>query len=168
MRTGGIVRAMDKSRLRQALLASLSADLETQTRAALMSRDEATHEESKPENQYDMHAQEAAYLAEGQARLAKELSDSLAAYHALPLPDFTPDQVIALGAVITLEAGNRTTRYFLGPKNGGLEISLDEQIYLLITPQSPLGRLLVGRKSGEVVALPGRTTPTQHRIVKVE
>lgn len=159
---------MDKSRLRQALIDSLTADLETQTRAAMMARDEATHEESKPENQYDMHAQEAAYLAEGQARIAAELSESLAVYHALPLRDFKAGEAIDLGAVVTLETKNQTMRCFLGPRNGGLEIVLDGQTYLLITPQSPLGRLLVGAREGDVAVLPGRGTPARHRIVKIE
>ena len=37
---------MDKTRLRQAIIERINAELEMQTRAALMARDEATHEES--------------------------------------------------------------------------------------------------------------------------
>ena len=45
---------------------------------------------------------EAAYLAEGQAKLAGEIEESLAVYTTLPLPDFGPGSVIALGAVVVV------------------------------------------------------------------
>jgi len=147
---------MDKTRLRQAIIERINAELEMQTRAALMARDEATHEESKPENQYDMHAQEAAYLAEGQAKLAAELQASIALYQGLALPVFTPTQPIGLGAVVTLDAAGRKTRYFIGPRNGGIEVNFEDTEIIVLTPQSPLGRLLVGRRVGDTVNIPGR------------
>ena len=55
------------------------------------------------------------------------------------------------------------TCYFLGPKAGGTEVAIDGTSVTVITPQSPLGRQLVGRKLGEVVGLQGR----EHRIVQV-
>ncbi len=149
---------MDKTRLRQAIIERINADLEIQTRAALMAHDEATHEESKAENQYDMHAQEAAYLAEGQAKLAAELIDSLALYQSMALPALTAAQPIGLGTVVTLNASGRKTHYFIGPRNGGIEITFEGTEIIVLTPQSPLGRLLVGRHVGDTVATPGRTT----------
>jgi transcription elongation GreA/GreB family factor len=159
---------MDKTRLRQAIIERIHAELEMQTRAALMARDEATHEESKPENQYDMHAQEAAYLAEGQAKLAAELQASIALYQNLALPDFTSTQPVGLGAVVTLDAAGRKTRYFIGPRNGGIEIVFDGAAIMVITPQSPLGRLLIGRRVGDSVNIPGRTNISPQRIDAIE
>jgi len=147
---------MDKTRLRQAIIERITTELEMQTQAALMSRDEATHEESKPENQYDMHAQEAAYLAEGQAKLATELRASISLYQSLALPVFTSAQPISLGAVVTLDADGRKTRYFIGPRSGGIEVSCEGADVIVITPQSPIGRLLVGRLVGDTIKTPGR------------
>lgn len=147
---------MDKTRLREVIIERITAELEIQTRAALMARDEATHEESKPENQYDMHAQEAAYLAEGQAKLAAELQASIVLYQGLALPAFTPAQPIGLGAVVTLDTAGRKTRYFVGPRNGGIEVSFEDFEIIVLTPQSPLGRLLVGRRVGDTVNPAGR------------
>jgi len=157
---------MDKTRLRQAIIERINAELEMQTRAALMARDEATHEESKPENKYDTHAQEAAYLAGSQAKLAVELQACIALYQGLALPVFAPPQPIGLGAVVTLDAAGRNTRYFIGPRNGGIEVILDEETIIVLTPQSPLGRLLVGRRVGDAVNIPGRTSP--ERITAIE
>jgi len=148
---------MDKTRLRQAIIERLDAELENLTRAALMARDEATHEESKPENQYDMHAQEAAYLAEGQAKLAAELRASIALYQGLALPVFTSAQPIGLGAVVTLDTAGRKTHYFIGPRNGGIEVAFEGTDVIVLTPQSPLGRLLVGRRVGDTLSPSSRT-----------
>jgi len=156
---------MDKARLRQVIIERLTTELDNLTRAALMARDEATHEESKPENQYDMHAQEAAYLAEGQAKLAAESQASIALFQGMELPTFSPAQPIALGAVVTLETSGRKLRYFLGPRNGGLEVTCDGLTLIVITPQSPIGRQLIGRKVGDAISTPGR--PPQ-KIVAID
>ena len=157
---------MDKASLREAIVKRIKADLEIQTRAALMARDEATHEESKPENQYDMHAQEAAYLAEGQAKLAAELHESITLYQNLPLPAFTPAHPVSLGAVVTLDAAGRKTHYFIGPRNGGIEVSFEGTEIIVLTPPSPLGRLLVGRRVGDMIKIPGRTTVQRIDAIK--
>lgn len=159
---------MDKSHLRTAIIEKLKNELENVTRAALLARDEATHEESKPENQYDMHAQEAAYLAEGQARLASELNDTLNLYSTLTLVAWEPGKPVGIGAVVTLEAGKHVARYFIGPRSGGLEVAVDGDEITVVTPASPLGRQLVGANIGSVVKLPGRSGPVPHQVVKVE
>lgn len=156
---------MDKAALRDAILRRLEADLALQTAAALDSRDEATDTESRPENKYDMRAQEAAYLAEGQARLAAELRESLTLFATLPLPAFGERDAVALGALVTLDGDGRELRYFLGPRAGGTEVDVEGRSVLVITPASPLGRQLLGRKRGDSVTLPGAKRP--HRIATV-
>lgn len=156
---------MNKSALREAILEQLRGELAQQTAAAHLARDEAISEESRPENQYDMHSQEAAYLAEGQARLAREIADNIAHYSGLPLPPFAPGSAIALGAVVELAAAGGSRWYFLGPRAGGLEVSVEGRSVLVVTPQSPLGRQLLGRRAGDEVPAPGRGAP--QRIVAV-
>ncbi len=150
---------MDKAALRDAIIRQLEADLALQTAAALTSRAEATDEESKPENKYDMHAQEAAYLAEGQARLVAELRESLTHFSALCMTSFGPNDALALGALVTIEAEGRSRHYFLGPRSGGTEVTINGTTVLVITPASPLGRQLLGRRLGDPVMLPGSKRP---------
>ena len=166
--SASLAEEMDKARLRTAIIERISAELETITRAALTSRDEATHEESKAENQYDMHAQEAAYLAEGQARLAAELTETLVLYQGLQVPNWEPTAPVGIGAVVTLESAQRTARYFIGPRSGGMELSVDGEEITVVTPASPLGRQLLGAKINAVVQLPGRSGSAAYRIVRVE
>jgi transcription elongation GreA/GreB family factor len=149
---------LNKLALRAAILAKLEADLAQQTAAANLARDEAISEESRPENKYDTHSQEAAYLAEGQARLAKDVADSISVYLTLPLPPFAPDTPIALGAVVALGNEKATSWYLIGPRAGGLEIELEGTALMIITPSSPLGRELVGKRIGDRARGPGRST----------
>src|SRR5450755_3968234 len=100
---------MDKSALTRSVITQLEAELALQTEAALGSRDEATNEESRAEDKYDMRSQSAAYLAAGQSKLATEIASAIAAYHNLSPRAFAPDEAVAVGAVVTLEARGRKT-----------------------------------------------------------
>ncbi|MFA6288212.1 MAG: GreA/GreB family elongation factor [Opitutaceae bacterium] len=159
---------MPKAPIRDAIVVQLRRELELQARAAHESREEATSVENKAEGQYDMRSQEAAYLAEGQARFAAEIAESISIYQTLDLPVFTADSIVAVGALVTLEAKGRQSVYFLGPRNGGLEARVGDLDFVVVTPTSPLGRQLVGRKLGDAVQLPGRGGPVPHRIVNIE
>ena len=144
---------MNKEAVRQLIVAQLDEARLTQERAAALARDEATHEESRPESKYDTHSQEAAYLAEGQARLAAELAAARAALATLPLPAYTGSEPIALGALVELGHPTGPAWYFLGPAAGGTRVYADGREILVVTPQSPLGRQLMGAAAGAVIPL---------------
>jgi transcription elongation GreA/GreB family factor len=158
---------MDKSALIRSVITQLEADLALQTAAALGSRAEATDEESKAEDKYDMRSQSAAYLAQGQARLATEISAAIKAWNALIPKAFGPVEAIAAGALVTLEAKGRATTYFVGPVSGGREARDGKEAATVVTSTSPLGRQLLGRRQGDTVHLPDRLGPIVHRVAKV-
>jgi transcription elongation GreA/GreB family factor len=148
---------VNKSALREAILHELGRELTAQLGAAHLAREEAISEESKPENKYDTHSQEAAYLAEGQARIAADINESMKQYASLPLPIFDSTAPIALGALVEIGGSIQDSAwYFLGPRAGGIELQAEGKKILVVTPQSPLGRQLLGRRAGDSVALPGR------------
>jgi len=161
---------VNKTELRDAILQQLRTELSMQTRAAELSRDEAISEESRAENKWDTHSQEAAYLAEGQAKLAGEIGKSIEIYATLPLPPFGPQDPIAVGAVIGLDGGigtGKRTWYFLGPRAGGMEVTAGELRVLVLTALSPLGRQLLGKRVGDSVIVPGRSSAPA-RIAEVK
>jgi len=158
---------MQKSAVRNAIVAQLQRELDLQSRAAHESREEATSVENKAEGKYDMRSQEAAYLAEGLARLALELTEAIAIYHAIALVPFPLGGPAAVGALITLESRGRHAVYFLGPRNGGLEVQVGDKLIAVVTPTSPLGRQLIGQNVGSIVTLPGRGTPVKHTITAI-
>lgn len=163
-----VFAVVNKSALRSAILQQLRQELARSTGAAALARDEAISEESRAENKWDTHSQEAAYLAEGQARQAAAIGESIELFGALPLPEFAPDAAIANGAVIALEdPRGRRTWYLLGPRAGGLEVESGDRRFLVVTPQSPLGRQLLGRRAGDQVTTPGRGPAAVQRIAAV-
>lgn len=144
----------DKNVLVARIVAQLTQERETYAAAARAAHAEATHEQSRADNKYDTRGLEAAYLARGQSRQVAETEQAIEQYHKLsPLP-FLEGAPIDLGALVELGSGKRRTVYFLGPCAGGTEVALDDGLpCLVITPQSPLGRQLIGRRAGEKLAL---------------
>ena len=157
-----------KHAVREAILQQLQQELARQTNAAQMARDEAVSEESRAENKWDTHSQEAAYLAEGQAKLAAEIGASIELYASLPLPDFLNGDAIAVGAVVEVRTTNGASAwYFIGPRAGGMELEIDGRILNVLTPQSPLGRQLIGKRTGDSVAIAGRGASASQRILSI-
>jgi hypothetical protein len=140
---------MNKRQLVDQIIDSLSVSLSSLQKAARASHAEATHESSKPENKYDTRGLEAAYLAGGQARQAAELLDSINTYRSLELRDFGPGEPVDISALVKLKSNEMEFTYFVGPRNGGLEIIFGNDEITVITPQSPLGQNVVGRTEGQ-------------------
>jgi transcription elongation GreA/GreB family factor len=160
---------VNKPALREQILEKLREELALQQKAAALAHQESIDEESRPRSKYDTHSVEAAYLAQGQAKLAAEIQTSLEVYASLPLPEFGPGAAVDIGALVELDAGSRRSWYFVGPRAGGLEFSYEGRDVLILTPLSPLGRELVGRHVGDRVDTPARGGATvTHEIVAVE
>jgi transcription elongation GreA/GreB family factor len=140
---------LDKHTIVEKIIAALTQEFEGSMRSARAAHAEATHEQSKAENKYDTRGLEASYLARGQSRQAAEVTQALQLYAALPLRDFAADEPIGLGSLVELEEHGRSSFYFIGPRAGGTEVECDGKAVLVLTPQSPLGQQLAGRKAGE-------------------
>jgi transcription elongation GreA/GreB family factor len=54
-----------------------------------------------------------------------------------------------VGALVELKTRREQTLYFLGPSAGGTEVVHEKRTVLVLTPQSPLGAQLMGRKAGD-------------------
>ena len=158
---------MKKAELIKQIIASLTESLSVLENAARASHAEATHESSRAESKYDTRGLEAAYLAGGQARQAKEILDSIKFYESLATRDFTPGEPIGLTALVELDADGTHSTYFIGPRSGGLEIDHPRKEIMVITPQSPLGQNLMGRKAGHRWAAKLGGSTVKYHIVSV-
>ncbi|HEY4248998.1 MAG TPA: GreA/GreB family elongation factor [Lacunisphaera sp.] len=144
---------MNKRAFLDRILVRLQSELDMLTQAALSTHAEATDEENKAEDKYDTRGLEASYLAIGQSKAAEEAAQAVAQFSALPARDFRSSEPISLGALVALEANGRSTHYFMGPRAGGTEIEEQGGVIMVITPQSPLGRQLMGRREGDTLEL---------------
>jgi transcription elongation GreA/GreB family factor len=153
--------SLAKSAVVAAILDQLTAEAELYDRAARAAHAEATDEQSKAENKYDTRGLEASYLARGQSRQAAEVGQALVQFRALPLGESASVEV---GALVQLTAGRDVTWYFLGPRAGGLEVTVEGQEITVITPQSPLGGQLLGRRAGDRISLNLGGKKREHQI----
>ena len=142
---------MNKRILIEKIVAQLAEQVESYARSARAAQAEATDEQSKAENKYDTRGLEASYLAHGQSRQASEAGEAIAQFRALPLRDFGAKDAIDLGALVEVERDGGRAHYFIGPRAGGLEIEHAGKAVVVITPQSPVGRQLVGARVGDVL-----------------
>ena len=145
----------DKSALRAELLQSLTDTLETARAAHAAAVAGAIDDEARPENDKDTRGLEQSYLARGQAQRVAELEAAVAEISALGLRAFGATDRIALGALVTVEEDGREHQFFVAPHGGGTVLSGGAQV---VTPSSPLGRALVGRRVDDEVEvqLPGK------------
>ena len=156
-----------KAELLARIVEALQNNLAVLDKAARAAHAEATHESSKAENKYDTRGLEAAYLAGGQARQARDIQESIKVYQALSMKEFGVTEPIDLSAVVELETDRTIGTYFVGPRSGGLEVEYKGTEILVITPQSPLGQQLMGKNAGQRWTANFNGSRTSYRIVSV-
>lgn len=143
-------KLVNKADILRHIIATLNAELAALTRAANDAFAAATDPDSKAENKYDTRNLEASYVARGQAKRVAELQEAVHAMEALPAQ---PLEAGIMGALVSLEAPEGITHYLLAPAAGGTEIVHEGNEVVVITPASPLGQKLAGRRAGESILL---------------
>lgn len=157
---------MNKTHLLPLIIETLEADLAIARDALKASHEAATHAESKAENKYDTRGLEAAYLADGQRRRAHEIEAALSSYRNLPVRSLV-DEVIKLGALVSLELAGDSRWVFLGPDAAGLRVAVGNTEVLVISPRSPLGQALLGRREGDEVEVQVNGRRQQYEVLSV-
>ena len=146
---------MDKRSLVEQLATKLRASALTAQQAgasaAEMAREGATPSERRDDARV---AIEFGGLARGQslrAEKARSEMDLLESFRPQPLPRGAH---VALGAVVEVESNDGQGRtFFLAPVGGGAELTAPggDGFLSVVTPASPLGRAVLGRRVGESV-----------------
>jgi transcription elongation GreA/GreB family factor len=139
----------NKARVRAALLDKLEERIEVMKTSAETTREGATHEESRAENDKDTRGLEASYLARGQAKRVVELQDDLAAIRHLPNRSFGPSEPISEGALILVEVDERHQCFLMVRRGGGVRVEVDGIEVQVLSPSSPVGRALLGCQQGD-------------------
>jgi transcription elongation GreA/GreB family factor len=150
--------SISKKALLESLRKRVMADLEAAVVAQRDAQEGATHEEARPENDKDTRATEASYMARGLAQRVADLHQAASLLANLVVVKFGDDDRIAISALVTVEndAGDELV-YFVAPAGGGVKVAQGGTTVAVITPSSPLGQALIGRRMGEDLALRGKT-----------
>jgi transcription elongation GreA/GreB family factor len=147
---------MDKqllvAQLVETLRASARVALSASEAAAVEAREGATPAERREDART---AIEYGGLARGQSRRAREAlgaADALAGFRPAALPD---GAAIGLGALVEIEdedSGEGRT-FFLAPAGAGVTLTGPggDGFLSVVTPASPIGKAVLGRRPGDVV-----------------
>lgn len=160
---------MDKSELIKHIIQKLESDLADAITAAQATYQAATHEESKPENEYDTRGLEASYLAGAQAKRVAEIEETLYLFQHTKIRTFTQQDSIASTALVLVQQENKPAHYvFIMGKGGGQILKFQDHSIQVITPNSPLGEALIGMKATDsVIVETGRQT-REYEIISVQ
>lgn len=157
----------DKTRVREALARSMRAALEAMARSAEEDREGATHAESRQEGSKDMRATEQSYVARGKAMRAEALAEELGRFERLPSAPLSDDDPIASGALVGLDVEGSERVVFVAPQAGGTKVVVDGVEITVVTPSSPVGRALIGKRVGDDFVLSIRGTEREHVVEAV-
>ena len=162
------MKAIDKNQLLEAIKKQLSQDFEVLKAAALATYEDATHEESKPENEYDTRGLEASYLAGAQGKRLAEIEDLFAMYNFMKIKKFSKQDAIELTALVEVEHNQKTQYLFLVPKGGGVSIAFDGLNIQVIASSSPLGEALLSLKIGDLAVIDSGKKELEYEVIDIQ
>jgi hypothetical protein len=158
---------LDKKKVIDAIVDQIEKELEVAINAAKVAHQDATNEESKPENEYDTRALEASYVARGQAQRVAELKEALYDFKHIALQKFNSDSAITATALIDVECDDKKNTLFFMPKGGGIAVVVDGIRVQVVTPSTPLGEALLQTKKGDLVTVDLGKTEKEYEIIDV-
>ncbi|MCA9580604.1 MAG: GreA/GreB family elongation factor [Myxococcales bacterium] len=150
---------MNKKAVIDAVVEKLAAEADGIKLSATKTREGATHEEARPENDKDTRATEASYLARGLAQRYEDLQEAIQRIKFMELKSFGADDEIQVSALVSVAVDGEAPQFrFLVPVAGGTEVCVRETLVRLVTPASPVGRALLGKRRGDdfVLRVAGR------------
>lgn len=159
---------MDKKKLIEKFAGLIEEDLKILIHSAQVAHEAATHTESKAEDQYDTRGLEASYLAGAQARRASQLESDLRVFRTIEVLFFSQESKIQATAFVTVECDGKSAYYLFMPCGGGLNLSVDGKRIQVVTPQSPIGEALLGKKVGDQFTLLLQGHTKDFDIISVE
>lgn len=136
-----------KETVLKTVLNNLKVALNRQQAANETATEGATDSESRAETKWDTSGLEASYLARGYAKQFEEMANQYDMLKSFQLEDFT-DRPIGQGALVKCDFEGYVSWFFLLPCCGGMEMELDGEEITVITPESPVGRELLRKRSG--------------------
>ena len=140
---------LQKNDVIAAVLAALRSEFETYVTTSKNARSNGNDAQTKSEGKYDTRSTEENYLADGLAKHAAKARAAFEDISAMTVLDFSESSSIRLSALIELELGSENAWFLLAPAAGGLEVSIGGKNVTVLTPDSPLGMQLLGKRRGE-------------------
>ncbi|AOT08018.1 GreA/GreB family elongation factor [Pseudoalteromonas luteoviolacea] len=134
----------------EALRMALERKLYEAQEAANSARQDAIHEQSAAETQYDSLSIESGYLAEGQSERVEQAHNAISAFESVFKAENTKS--VEEGGLVKLSDDQGSSYwYFIGPQEGGLKITILDTQILVVTLLSPMGKAIKGKQLDDEV-----------------
>lgn len=159
---------MNKRELLNLLIAGLKVDLQLIVDASHSARQAATDPQAKAEHKYDTRGLEQSYLADGQSRRASELMESLSILESMTLKSFGPTSPVEVSAVVELEdEDGEVQRFFVVPRRGGIKLQYDNQEYITLSLDSPMGESILLKSVGDSIEVRVKSKTISYTILSI-
>lgn len=152
----------------------LVRDASTAARSGQGARDVAQSSSEVAEKREDARTTiEFANLAHAEARRVRALQDSIQALDLIPARAFDDRSPVALGAIVEAASENLdgffSKTFVMLPAGAGTELHGPDGdgIISVVTPASPVGRALMGKRVGDVAEAMVRGEPSDWEILEV-
>ena len=134
---------MNKQIILNKVIETLEKELLRQAGANQQACNSALQSTHRMASQRDTTGYEASFLSHGYAKHCEELTQQINELKNFEIQDFS-GQEIDLGAVVEVEMNGEIDTYFLLDCGGGTEVDEDGSKVTVITPESPIGKALMG------------------------
>ncbi len=168
----------NKTEIIQKFIESIETELAVLKKAAKNTADYATDSENKPENKYDTRGLEASYLAGAQAQRVAEMQDVLLCFRSTAIKKFHSDRsstsglknenVIAISALVGVFLNEKIQNLLIMPLGGGQTIKYQENTIQVVTPNSPLGKALIGHSVGDNITIVAGGANREYEIASIQ
>lgn len=155
----------------------LTRDATIAARAAQDAKDAAQHSATAQEKREDARTLiEFGNFSYAQAKRVEQARSSIQALDAFAdggLPTFGPNSPIGLGAIVDAQSedddGVYSRTFVMLPVGAGEELSGPggDGIIVVVTPNSPVGKALLGKRRGDVAEVTVRGEPIDWEILEV-
>jgi transcription elongation GreA/GreB family factor len=141
--TGAAAVTPAKAVLKRELLDQLEAQLVSARASHAAATEGAISDEARPENDKDTRGLEQSYLARGYAQRVAELEAALTAVATMAV---AKSPRVAIGALVTIRENDVERVLYIAAYGGGLVLAGSVTV---VTPNSPMGRALVGKSTDD-------------------
>ena len=150
-----------KGEVFDALLALLEQGLHARKAAAETAREAATDSEARAESKYDTQGLESSYLARGHAMMLEDLATDFRRLKSYRPPAYEPGDAIGEGALVEVDMDGEPMCFMILPGGGGTDVMVDGREVTVLTPETPLGEQLMGKRAGDDLSLIHISEPTR-------
>ncbi|MDE3273259.1 transcription elongation factor GreAB [Pseudoalteromonas sp. G4] len=142
---------INKQQVVGTLILQLENSLNIAVQSAKNAHQDATHEQSKAETQYDSLGIEMAYLAEGQSKRIESLRQEIQALKETQFPN--QHEQVKLGHLVHLIdcQADAPLWVFILPVAGGNKVVLGDVVCQIVTPSAPIAKKLLKQFVGDEI-----------------